>query len=467
MAATRVDFGTNNTMDATSVNKTMALNATFAVLDILYLDGTLPLEGVECDEDSFTLMVDEALAMNVSNIFTDEAKGYTSIAGGLLNVTACLDAPPSSNPTESAIPGSYTLDITGPISIMGNGSTVGVHIPTARTDDWLENIGVTLRKTSDPDIVNALLSEVGVGNETNNETLLLVASDNAALLHSNLGGVGPDEGDEELSLKYMGFKDGQSLGINVTVVNGTYTTSQPNLNGLTGELGQVHVEANATSDSSVTLQFCLIDMETGALATNLDEFILAFIDMEAVNGEGGEGVQSITSSDFDDFYLQESSSIVAENGTEGAWTFFATAPVADDDPDDLAAATEAQLEKTLMLLVVGQPCVEVTLDLTATSETLPFKFSIATFTDFNTYGDVSLPELTDLGAGGMRKLLFFETVGEFIDDTAEVVTDVIDFVWCDAIGGLVGRLSDEAKECICDLGMLIHMELWPVQRPDR
>lgn len=80
---------------------------------------------------------------------------------------------------------------------------------------------------------------------------------NAVLQHNNLGGEGPDTGDEEMLFHNLGeLADGRQIGLKVTAMEPPeYEVQQPSPNRVEDQMGIINVEENST----VHLKFEFVD----------------------------------------------------------------------------------------------------------------------------------------------------------------------------------------------------------------
>jgi len=104
---------------------------------------------------------------------------------------------------------------------------------------------------------------------------------------NNLGGVGPDEGAEEIRYGNAAVVNGQNVDLVVTT-DGTFKTSKPAKNGKSGAFGIINVKCG----SSVTLNMKVVDSETGAPVT-LDSVAVSWFDLD--EGKKQKGRATVTS----------------------------------------------------------------------------------------------------------------------------------------------------------------------------
>jgi hypothetical protein len=94
----------------------------------------------------------------------------------------------------------------------------------------------------------------------------------STVIHSNLGGKGPDDGEESLVYQNVARKDGKSVDLVVTTIGDGYMPRAPEKNGVRGtqEAGQFGL-VNIAVNTDVNLRFSFVDSETGADVT-MDPF---------------------------------------------------------------------------------------------------------------------------------------------------------------------------------------------------
>jgi len=108
---------------------------------------------------------------------------------------------------------------------------------------------------------------------------------------NNLGGVGPDDGAEEIRYVNAAVIDGQTVDL-VLTTDGDFITNKPSANGNAGAFGKVNVKCG----TEVTVKFSVVNSETGAPVT-LDSVALTWYDMdEGKKGKGRATVSTCTAS---------------------------------------------------------------------------------------------------------------------------------------------------------------------------
>lgn len=103
--------------------------------------------------------------------------------------------------------------------------------------------------------------------------------------NSNLGGLGPDSGEQNMRFAKLGKVNGVDVDLTVTITNDDYTPFTVGNNGLTGSLGTVNLQANTKAE----LDFALVESDTGK-AVAVDGFSITWLDVD----EGKRGKQRST-----------------------------------------------------------------------------------------------------------------------------------------------------------------------------
>jgi len=94
------------------------------------------------------------------------------------------------------------------------------------------------------------------------------------VVHSNLGGHGPDQGEEGLILEAFDVQIQRSLHLVINAM-GQYTPAYPEQNGLRGAFGTLNIE----SGTATHLRFLLREPETGDPA-RLPQVAFTFFDLD-------------------------------------------------------------------------------------------------------------------------------------------------------------------------------------------
>ena len=176
----------------------------------------------------------------------------------------------------------------------------------------------------------------------------------ASVLHSNLGGAGPDSGDE--TLVFGNVQPGVNLVITAT---SPYTPNTVNAQGgiLRNDIKNGFGAVNLASGSSVDLKFEFKDSANGQPKT-LEQFLFTFFDAD--HGMAHESREAMTVSGFSSFkYSDETALDVTETAVDNA-ALVAGAGVATftstmrggkvDNPTNPLALTDLQARRAVTLL---------------------------------------------------------------------------------------------------------------------
>lgn len=138
------------------------------------------------------------------------------------------------------------------------------------------------------------------------------------IVHNNLGGKGPETGEEGLVFKAVDAgKDGtgKEVLLKVNVNSGEYTAPKPPyINGLSGQYGQVDIAPGST----VHLRFRVYDPESQQ-PIRLPKVDFTFFDLD--QGPNKTMVESITISNFTNFITMQSTEVVITRNFDGSATF--------------------------------------------------------------------------------------------------------------------------------------------------
>merc|ERR550532_789942 len=143
-----------------------------------------------------------------------------------------------------------------------------------------------------------------------------ISMDDATVLHSNLGGHGPDNGAQSMLLGPV------APGINLEVTaQSPYTPNTINPRGgvLNNKIHDKFIQINVATNTAVDLQFQLVDSATGQ-PTTIDKFAFTMVDRD--QGMSHESRESITVDGFSSF--KAGSDVAVESKGESSATFSST-----------------------------------------------------------------------------------------------------------------------------------------------
>lgn len=176
----------------------------------------------------------------------------------------------------------------------------------------------------------------------------------ASVVHSNLGGSGPDTGDE--TLVFGNVKSGVNLVISAT---SPYTPNSVNAQGgiLRNDIKNGFGVVNLASGSSVDLKFQFQDAATGAPKT-MESFLFTFFDAD--HGMAHESREAVTVSGFSSYKFSEETALdIIETATDdaalaagaGVATFTSTMRGGKvDNPTNPMSLSELQERRTVVLM---------------------------------------------------------------------------------------------------------------------
>merc|ERR1719238_2144795 len=143
-----------------------------------------------------------------------------------------------------------------------------------------------------------------------------ISMDEAVLLHSNLGGQGPDTGDETFVVGPV------AAGTNMVIsATSPYTPNTINPRGgvLNNKIHDKFIQINVATNSEVDLLVQLVDSETGEPKI-MDKFAFTMVDRD--QGMSHESRESITVEGFDSYKV--GSDVAVEAKGENLATFSST-----------------------------------------------------------------------------------------------------------------------------------------------
>lgn len=217
------------------------------------------------------------------------------------------------------------------------------------------------------------------------------------IIYNNLGGLGPDT-DSPPGIRYGGVTEIGGTRIDMVLTSsGSYDTSVPDKNGLSGNLGVVNVKNDASVDFTVTF----LNAETDEPVT-LGKFYLGFFDID--NGQAGMQ-EVLTIGGFDSQLLLPGSELAVS--TVGDRTAFTASSwgIGADNPIDPLMLTDLQAKRT------------VSLKFPAGLSSVQFTYSVTKNADYK--GQVEYDEWESVGRhflfAGMTSAYFCEATPTVMD----------------------------------------------------
>mmetsp|Transcript_81375 Transcript_81375/g.239018 ORF Transcript_81375/g.239018 Transcript_81375/m.239018 type:complete len:552 (-) Transcript_81375:272-1927(-) len=184
------------------------------------------------------------------------------------------------------------------------------------------------------------------------------------VLHSNLGGHGPDKGEESIVFVSNHSKGGvtvKRLAFKITATS-PYSPGWTQMNGLShglvGKYGQVTIKPG----TSVTLKIRTFDLESGELV-DMPTAAFTFFDLD--EDKGHEASEFITVGSFDSYELTNDTEVTKTHNADGTVTFKAsTQGTFDDNPVDPLLLTEQQKNRAVTVRFSNAKEVTVTIGAT-------------------------------------------------------------------------------------------------------
>jgi len=204
--------------------------------------------------------------------------------------------------------------------------------------------------------------------------LVQIDISNSELVANNIGGQGPESGDEPL-MKFVGVGTvgGASIDLEVTTrgVDGEeYRCNNCGNNGKTHQLGAINLNARAQ-----TFIYTFKNHETGEPVV-LPSFYMSFFDFD-----GGVDRENLDVTDYDSYYTMPNTELVIEAEGGVLHSHSTTNGGLSDNPTDLNALTDLQLSRTLMVGYLSKSSVEVTYRVSQGGRTFLFAGCVNGFAD--------------------------------------------------------------------------------------
>jgi len=155
-------------------------------------------------------------------------------------------------------------------------------------------------------------------------------------VRSNLAGVGPDDGAEEIRFSQAAAVKGQILDL-IIKGSGSYRTKNPSANGKSksGAFGVLNLKAK----SSVDLEFSWVNSETGA-SVSLDQVSISFYDID--EGKKGKSRTTLTACGADNAIITTNSELTLNNVADCYAVSSSTHGTAADNPTSPSTLTPLQ-----------------------------------------------------------------------------------------------------------------------------
>lgn len=214
----------------------------------------------------------------------------------------------------------------------------------------------------------------------------LLNFEHASLKHSNLGGLGPDRGQEALIISQVGLVGGVSINMRFSVADGYAYDAKAESNGVSNGVASINLLNGAESVLNVEL----IDDDGNALA--LPRFFMSVLDVDAgsVPGDGsdpskGAGIEEVEFSNISSYYIETGAQILVEETPAGGLRLTANLTGNEaDNPSSPWGMSNDQLMKTAMVEFTGVSSFTMRLAISSQPGTSGRNFQLAGISDMIT-----------------------------------------------------------------------------------
>lgn len=145
------------------------------------------------------------------------------------------------------------------------------------------------------------------------------------LVHANLGGFGPDSGEENMRFANIATYNGKQVDLLVTSAP-TFSTKNFLNNGKLGEFGQINLKAGSQTEIS----FNFVDNTTDEAVT-FQTFFFSFFDMDSAGKGTKIKRERVTADGFEQYFITPTSEVlVQKDGSKIAFTSTESGTAADN-----------------------------------------------------------------------------------------------------------------------------------------
>jgi len=186
--------------------------------------------------------------------------------------------------------------------------------------------------------------------------------------HNNLGGVGPDDGAEEIRYGNAAVVNGRAVDL-VLTTDSTFKSARPSKNGNAGPFGLLNVKCG----SAVSVTMKVVDTETGSPVT-LDSVALTWYDLD--EGKRGRGRATVQTCGSTGAIVSENTELTVkrEGGCSSATS--SVAGTSNDNPQSPHNLNSVQISRSVTLPFKGVSEFTSTLSLAKGSKGRNFLFAI-------------------------------------------------------------------------------------------
>jgi hypothetical protein len=162
---------------------------------------------------------------------------------------------------------------------------------------------------------------------------------------NNLGGVGPDEGAEEIRYGNAAVVNGRAVDL-VLTTDGTFTTSKPKKNGKSGAFGIINVKCG----TAVTVKMQVVDSESGNPVT-LERVALTWYDLD--EGKKGKGRAMVQTCGSTGAIVSDNTELTVDRKGECSTATSSVAGTGKDNPKSPHQLDHIQISRSLTLPFLG------------------------------------------------------------------------------------------------------------------
>jgi len=172
----------------------------------------------------------------------------------------------------------------------------------------------------------------------------------AALIHNNLGGAGPDTGDESMIISDAGLLGNGSIAVRISLMPGYTYSGKPENNGLSNGILTINIMGGAETSFLVEI----LDGHRRPLV--LPRFFMSVLDIDAGSlhdqgkhpGHAG-GVEIVAISDLSAYYKMDDTTVYVKKKTDYGTSFIANLTGSEaDNPSSAWGLSKDQAKKTVV-----------------------------------------------------------------------------------------------------------------------
>jgi len=165
---------------------------------------------------------------------------------------------------------------------------------------------------------------------------------------NNLGGLGPDDGEEQIKFSKAAAVKGQVLDLIIKSTGTGYKAKKPSANGKskTGAFGVINLKAK----SEVDLEFSWVDSDTGASVV-LDQVSITFYDID--EGKKGKSRTTLTACGADNAIVTTNTELTLNTVASCYAVSSSTHGTAADNPSSPSTLTAVQAARSATFVFSG------------------------------------------------------------------------------------------------------------------